>query len=196
MIMDRDLFNFPTFTNAEAIDAGFANAGALTDHFAQNKRFWGFYFQAGKLLFGGRQCYDIHQSEFTQPTRGRSWGDIEVLFRYDFLDLNNGIRNCENEMNFHRALGGRADIGQPGGAAHNFTFGISYWMGNNMRFTVNYQISRTDVFANAGGANGTRRNNVVGRDINGHYTGNPFAVVSENPGVRFNVLQARLEMWF
>ena len=74
-IMDKDLFNFPTFSGP--------NAEALADQYAQTKKFWGFYVQAGYLLFGGKYRYDPSQSEFTQPTRGKSWGDLEVLFRYD-----------------------------------------------------------------------------------------------------------------
>lgn len=200
VIMDRNLHQFPTFTDAQATQAGFANADAMATHYAQNKRLWGFYFQAGKLLFGGRQRYDIRQSEFTQQTRGRSWGDIEVLFRYDFLNLNNSenlFGGDPRDLAIHRVLSAEgAATGQAGGAAHNFTFGISYLINNNMRFTVNYQISQTDRWANAGSnIDSNRRNVAVGRDAQGYFTSNPLNVVS-NPGIGFNTLQMRFEMWF
>ena len=183
-IMDRTLFNFPTFSGS--------NAQELADIYAKNKRFWGFYIQTGYLLFGGKQRYDVSQSEFTQPTRGRSWGDLEVLFRYDYLDLNNN----HNDRLVHEVLPNDI-VGQPGGSAHNFTFGLSYWINPSMRFTMNYMISQTDVFANGGGGRNPagRRYTAVGRNAAGHYTANPFDVVSD-PGIRFNTLQMRLEIWF
>ena len=196
MIMDRNLWNFPTFTAAHAAESGLS-VQELTDLYAQNKRFWGFYVQAGKLLFGGRQRYDIRQSEFTQPIRGRSWGDVEILFRYDFLDLNNNHNDRPIHMLAANGSGRDTRWGQAGGAAHNFTFGISYWINDNMRFTLNYQITQTDVWANGGSHvnSWTNRHVAVGRDMNGHFTANPLEVVSE-PGVRFNALQMRFEMWF
>jgi len=213
MRMDRDLFNFPTFTQANA-DAATAWAASnhpsvvgtewagqtftperLTDIYAQDKRFWGFYAYVGKLLFGGRQRYDLSQSEFTQPTRGRSWGDIEVKFRYDFLNLNNNHRDRPIHSIFtaHDAV-----TGQAGGSAHNFTLGVSYWISSSMRFTVNYTITQNDRFSNAGANQGARRNVAVGRDSEGYFTGNPFDVdPARGPtGVNFNTLQARIELWF
>ncbi|MCL2026883.1 MAG: porin [Bacteroidales bacterium] len=191
-IMDKDLFNFPTFSGP--------NAEALAEQFAKNKKFYGFYVQAGYLLFGGKYRYDPSQSEFTQPTRGQKWGDLEVLFRYDYLDLNNGQKD-------RNLLPGGVDAGratgmgeyQQGGSGHNFTFGLSYWVNKNVRFTVNYMISQNDVYSNGGagispgGRNG--RPIAVGKNAAGQYTANPLDAVID-PGVSFNTLQMRLEIAF
>jgi len=205
-IMDRNLWNFPTFETAAgaalAPAAGFERyartAEELRDLYAQNQRFWGFYAYVSKILFGGQQRYDISQSEFTRPTRGRSWGDIELLFRYDFIDLNNGHRNRPIHVLAANNPGNNRNSqwGQAGGSSHNFTFGVNYWINSNMRFVINYTISRTDVFANGGGGiTFDQRHIAVGRDADGHFTGNPFAVVSD-PGIGFNTLQMRLEIAF
>jgi len=203
-VMNRDLPNFPTLaaitgsSNYAAISQEFGLTGQqMLDRYAENHRFWGFYAYVGKILFGGHQRYDISQSEFTRPTRGRSWGDIEVLFRYDYLNLNNNHRNEAMQMLSGNGAARNTIWGQAGGSAHNFTFGVNYWINSNMRFMVNYTISRTDRFANSGGhtSNWANRNVAVGRDADGNFTGNPFAVVSD-PGISFNTLQMRLEIAF
>ena len=212
MIMDRDLAMFPTFTNADGSPNTTVHArgayhgfreltpGELVDIYARNKRHWGFYAYVGKILFGGQQRYDIRQSEFTRPTRGRSWGDIEVLFRYDYVNLNNQFRDLPVQVLVANGGGGGTagnTFGQPGGAGHNFTFGVNYWINSNMRFTINYTISHNDVWANGGGHlnAGGRRNIAVGRDANGNFTGDPLSVASDG-GVSFNTLQMRLEIAF
>jgi phosphate-selective porin OprO/OprP len=197
VVMDEKLF---PYANTPISFTG-PNADALRAQYAETKKFHGWYFQTGYLLFGGKQRYDLNQSEFTQPTRGQKWGDLEVLFRYDYLDLNND-RKDENLMAGPK---GKEDAGnarglgeyQLGGSGHNFTFGLTYWINSNIRFTANYMISQNDVFANGGGQTNPagRRFTAVGRNAAGQYTGNPYEVV-ENPGVRFNTLQMRLEIAF
>jgi len=185
LIMDKDLFNFPKFENT-------LNAAELMDIYAKNKRFWGFYVQTGYLLFGGKQRYNVSESEFTQPARGGRGWDLEVLFRYDYLDLNNN----HNDRLVHD-LNIQDGVGQPGGSAQNFTFGLSFWVNNNVRITANYMIAQTDRFANGGGANlsGGRRQTAVGKNAEGQYTGNPHDAVTD-PGVGFNALQMRFEIAF
>jgi phosphate-selective porin OprO/OprP len=80
--------------------------------------FKGWYVHAGILLFGGRQRYDTHYGEFSQPLRGRKWGDLELLLRYDYLDLNS-----------HHILGGEGQ---------NFTAGLNYYVNNNVKIVLNY----------------------------------------------------------
>ncbi len=136
---------------------------------ANTKHFWGFYAQASYLLFGGKQRYDFTQSEFTQPTRGRSWGDVEVMARYDYIDLN-------SEDLF-------------GGSGQNYTIGIVYHINNNVKAMVNYQYSQNDRWA-------TNKNKaVIGLDANGQPTKNPLTAVSDL-GARFQALQARIEIDF
>ncbi|MCL2413246.1 MAG: porin [Bacteroidales bacterium] len=95
----------------------------------QTKRFFGYYIQASHLLFGGSQRYSTSRGAFVAPTRGRSWGDIEVAARFDYLNLNSG------EIN--------------GGSGHNISFGVTYHMNRHVRMMLNYQIARNDRYANA-----------------------------------------------
>ena len=50
--------------------------------------FGGYYFTLGYMLFGGNQHFNVAEGEFTQPGRGKKWGDVELVLRYDYLDLN------------------------------------------------------------------------------------------------------------
>jgi phosphate-selective porin OprO/OprP len=136
---------------------------------ADTKHFSGFYVQGSYLLFGGKQRYDSNQSEFTQPTRGRKWGDIELMARYDYLTLNS------------------ADI--HGGSGENYALGIVYHINNNVKFLVNYQYSHNDRYANNKGKS------IIGRKEDGTPTTNPLLAVSQL-GARFHALQCRLELDF
>ena len=135
--------------------------------------FYGWYAHTSYMLFGGKHRYDVGQSEFTQPTRGRDWGDIEVMFRYDYLTLNT------------------KDESIMGGSGQNFTFGVVFHPNNNVKIAANYMISQNDRHANA------RGRAYVGKDINGNYTTNSNAVVANHPiGVSFNAIQTRIEINF
>jgi phosphate-selective porin OprO/OprP len=133
------------------------------------KHFWGFYTQASYLLFGGKQRYDSSQSEFTQPTRGKAWGDIEIMARYDYLDLNS------------RDIFGRS--------GENYALGVVYHINNNVKCMVNYQYSRNDKYANNKGKS------PIGRLEDGTPTANPRDAVYDF-GVRFHALQFRIEIDF
>ena len=89
------------------------------------RQFWGWYAQAGYLLFGG------HQRKYTKVKPGKNWGDIELCARYEYCDLNDG--------NVY------------GGAAQAYTLGINYWVNNNVKFQVNYQFNDNDRYANGKG---------------------------------------------
>ena len=157
--------NGELITNTSVMDKNFAGA-TVND---QTKFFWGYYVQAAYLLFGGKQRYDISQSEFTQPARGRDWGDIEVMARFDYLHLNS------------------KDI--YGGSGQNIALGLVYHINSNVKMMVNYQISKNDKYANNKGKA------IIGRDINGEYTSNPKLAYNDF-GVRFNTIQARIEIDF
>jgi phosphate-selective porin OprO/OprP len=133
------------------------------------KHFWGFYAQASYLLFGGTQRYDSSQSEFTQPRRGKKWGDIELMVRYDYLKLNS------------------RDIF--GGSGENYALGIVYHINNNLKLVANYQYSHNDRYANNKGKA------MIGRKADGTPTTNPLLAVSEL-GARFHALQFRIEIDF
>lgn len=152
-------------TNSSVMDKDFVGA-TVND---KTKFFWGYYVQASYLLFGGKQRYDNTQSEFTQPTRGKSWGDIEVMARFDYLDLNNKDIN--------------------GGSGQNIALGAVFHVNNNVKMMLNYQISRNDKYAN------NKSKAAIGRDAAGEYTSNPKLAVSDL-GIGFNTLQARIEIDF
>lgn len=159
--------NGEVITDAAVMDKNYKGATAPAN--GKTKFFWGYYVQAAYLLFGGKQQYDVSQSEFTQPTRGKEWGDIEVMARFDYLDLNS------------------QDI--YGGSGQNIALGIVYHINNNVKIMLNYQISQNDKYANNKGKA------VIGKDINGDYTSDPKLATSDF-GARFNALQARIELDF
>jgi phosphate-selective porin OprO/OprP len=154
------------------------------------KFFYGFHVQATYLLFGGKQRYDITQSEFTQPVRGKSWGDVEIKFRYDYLDLNNRVKPFDRSSAFADVdMYGFANDNVRGGSGQNFTFEISYHTSGNVKFSVNFQHSQNDVYAS------NRGRAYIGRNEDGDYTRNPDYAVTDR-GVRFSALQTRLEIAF
>lgn len=134
--------------------------------------FGGWYAMAGILLFGGEYQYNLSESEFTQPSRGRKWGDIELVARYDYMSL--------NDKNIY------------GGAGENYTFGINYYVNNNVKFVLNYQYSRNDRYANATG------DHFIGVDSQGNPT-TDYTVVNAakgKAGVRYQMLGLRMEIDF
>ncbi len=134
--------------------------------------FYGWYAEVGHTLFGGRQRYDESGAKFTQPTRGRSWGDIELMARYDFIDLN--------------------DKTVYGGSGENYTFGINYYVNNNVKVVFNYQYTNNDRYANGKGKL------FVGHDANGNPTKDYRAVVEGKgkAGVDYNMVGMRFEIDF
>lgn len=136
----------------------------------KTKTFYGYYVQASYMLFGGKQRYDTFQSEFTQPTRGREWGDVEVMARFDYLNLNS------------------EDI--YGGSGQNIGLGVVYHINNNIKMMANYQYSLNDRYANNKGKA------TVGLNADGAPTRNPLQAVKGDIGVRFHTIQARIEIDF
>ena len=49
---------------------------------------WGWYVQAGYLLFGGHQNYDAGGAKYTRTNNGRKWGDIELCARVEYANFN------------------------------------------------------------------------------------------------------------
>ncbi len=134
--------------------------------------FSGWYAQAGYLLFGGQQRYNTHDGEFTQPSRGRGWGDLELLFRYDYLNL-----NCAPVY---------------GGSGQNYSAGLNYYVNNNVKIMLNYMYSDHDRYANGKGKL------LVGHDASGAPT-KDYTKVVEAPGkagVDYHTLSVRFEIDF
>ena len=134
----------------------------------------GFYAQFGYLLFGGTYNYNKAEGEFTRITRGKEYGDLEVAFRYDFVDAND------------------FDAEIYGGAAEGYTVGLNYHFNPNVKFMVNFVYTNNDRYANGKGKL------YVGHDINGDLTKDPLDVVEKNgnAGDDFSMLTMRLEIDF
>lgn len=134
--------------------------------------FGGWYVMAGYLLFGGQQRYNNAEGEFTQPNRGKKWGDLEVVARYDYLDLNS--RNIR------------------GGSGENYTIGLNYYVNNSVKFVLNYQYSSNDRYANGKGKL------IVGHDVDGKPTADYTKIVEKKgkAGVNYSMLGLRMEIDF
>lgn len=134
--------------------------------------FGGFYVQAAYLLFGGNQVYNKSEAEFTQPNRGKSWGDIELALRYDYATLN--------------------DKDVLGGSAEGITAGINFYTAKNVKFMLNYSIINHDRYASGKGKI------FVGKDIAGALTKDPKSVANANGegGEDYHQLGVRCEIAF
>lgn len=136
--------------------------------------FDGFYAQAGYLLFGGNYNYNKAEGEFTRITRGKKYGDLEVAFRYDYVDAN----DFDAEI-----LGGSADA---------YTVGLNYYFNPNIKFMMNYTYNNHDRYANGKGKL------FVGHDADGNLTKDPTEVVESkgSAGDDFGQLTFRIEVDF
>jgi len=134
----------------------------------------GFYAQAAFLIFGGKYNYNKSEAEFTQVSRGKKWGDIELAFRYDYLNLND------------------FDADVYGGAANGYTAGLNYYINDNVKFMLNYVYMDHDRYANGKG----KLN--VGHDKDGVVTTDYRAITEEagKGGDDFGFIQARIEIDF
>lgn len=93
----------------------------------------GFYAQAGILLFGGKYNYNKSEGEFTQITAGKDWGDIELAFRFDYMNAND------------------FDAQIYGGAANGYVFGVNFYPIDNVKIMLNYSYLDHDRYANGKG---------------------------------------------
>ena len=135
------------------------------------RQFWGWYAQAGYLLFGGHQRYDANGGKYTKVKPGKNWGDIELCARYEYCDLTDG--------NVY------------GGAAQAYTLGINYWVNNNVKFQVNYQFNDNDRYANGKGKL------FVGNDAaTGKPTKDFTKIADKKAGVDYHMLCVRFEIDF
>ncbi len=135
-------------------------------------KFGGFYVQGTAMLFGGHQVYVKNEGEFTQPDRGKKWGDVELAFRYDYLNLNN------------------KDV--YGGSAEGYTLGLNFYAAKNFKFQINYNYLNHDRYANGKGKL------YVGYDIEGNLTKDPTKVADAagKAGNDYSMLGVRFEIDF
>ena len=135
---------------------------------------WGWYAQAGYLLFGGQQRYDSNGAKFTRVKRGRDWGDIELCARYEYINFN-GLQ------------------GGPAGAAEAYAVGLNYYINNHCKIMVNYQFNNNDRYCNGKG-----NKFFVGLDSDNKPTKDYTKVVAPagKGGVDYSMLAVRMEIDF
>ncbi len=145
---------------------------------------WGWYVQAGYLLFGGSQNYDAGGAKYTRVNAGKEWGDIELCARVEYLDLN------------------ISDYCM-GGSAYAYSLGLNFHVTRNVKFVINYQYNDNDIFANGKGeqdgtdktAKGPYR---TGYDAAGNVTYYPgdIAPDSRSKGIDYHMLACRFQVAF
>ena len=139
---------------------------------------WGWYAQAGYLLFGGKQNYDAGGAKYTRVNAGKEWGDIELCARVEYLNLNIS-KYCM------------------GGSAYAYSLGLNFHVTRNVKFVVNYQYNDNDIFANGKGTQN-------GKDQGKYYTGyNKEGKVTDYPGdiasgtgIDYHMLACRFQVAF
>lgn len=143
-------------------------------HVSADKRynFGGYYAQVGYLLFGGQQHFNVAEGEFTSIAPKKKWGDLELSFRYDYLDLN--------------------DNGVFGGAGENYTAGLTLYLGKSVKMALNYMHTNNDRYANGKGKL------ITGYDATGKPTADFTKQVEKkgSGGVKYNSLTVRFEIDF
>lgn len=181
--LDTDVipyFKYQTISNIEmaayykglAVQSEIINNRTMRKNDLETLHFGGYYVQAVGLLFGGRQVYDKIDGEFTQPDRGKNWGDVELALRYDFIDLN--------------------DKTIYGGSAEGITAGINFYTGKNVKFQLNYSHLNHDRYASG------KHKLYVGHDASGALTKDPTQVVDADgkAGEDYNQWGLRCEINF
>ena len=141
--------------------------------------FYGWYVEAGYLLFGGNQTYDSGSAKFNRVRNGRAWGDVELGLKYEFIDMN----DYEGRTTEQAIFGGSAELY---GAALNF------YLGKNTKIALNYQYVNNDRYANGKGKL------YCGLDADGNATKDFKAVVggAGEGGVNYHMLLARFQVAF
>jgi phosphate-selective porin OprO/OprP len=146
--------------------------------------FQGWYVEGACLLLGGKQSYDSDGAKFNRVRTGRSWGDIELALKYEFLDMNDYEgRPLNDKADGHAIFGGAAELY---GAALNFYFA------KNVKIALNYQYVNNDRYANGKGKL------VCGLDSDGKPTNKYTAVdaLAGDAGVNYHMLLARFQVAF
>ncbi len=141
--------------------------------------FQGWYAECSYLLLGGKQTYDSGSAKFNRVRPGRSWGDLELALKYEFLDMNDYEGRALNQAVF-------------GGSAELYGAGLNFYLGKNTKIALNYQYVNNDRYANGKGKL------ICGLDAAGNPTNN-FANVDAaagDAGVNYHMLLARFQVAF
>lgn len=141
--------------------------------------FWGWYVEAGYLLFGGKQSYDSGSAKFNRTRNGRSWGDVEFAAKYEYLDMND-------------YEGRPTDVAIFGGSAELYGAALNFYLGKNTKIALNYQYVNNDRYANG------KDKLYCGLDAEGNPTKDYKAVndAAGDAGVNYHMLLARFQVAF
>ena len=146
--------------------------------------FQGWYVECGYLLFGGKQSYDSGSAKFNRTRNGRSWGDVELGLKYEFLDMN----DYEGRTNEQAIFGGSAEL---------YGVALNFYLGKNTKIALNYQYVNNDRYANG---KGKLMCGVSGYDADNNPIGTKDykAVIDEagDAGVNYHMLLARFQVAF
>ncbi len=134
----------------------------------------GYYALASWIMFGGKYNYNTTEGEFTQVSRGKSWGDVELALRYDYLSLNSDMQTLM------------------GGSAEGITMGLNFYANNNVKIMLNYSILNHDRYASG------KNKLFVGYDAEGKLTKNPKLVADGKgkSGEDYSIIGIRFEVDF
>jgi phosphate-selective porin OprO/OprP len=134
----------------------------------------GGFVQAGILLFGGQYVYNSTEGEFTQIDRGRNNKDLELAFRFDYMNAND------------------FDAKIYGGAANGYTVALNYYLSSNVKLMLNYSYLDHDRYANG------RGKLYIYKDEQGNLYKDPFEyeIPTGKGGDDFSIISARIEIDF
>lgn len=116
----------PFSVQSEYIRAGLSRAAG-----AEDVDFDGWYAYASWFLTGESRAYKTKKGSFGKIKPSHRWGAWELAARYSTLDLNDGPVT--------------------GGEQENFTFGLNWYVNENMRFMANYILVNNDPHADDAG---------------------------------------------
>ena len=141
--------------------------------------FQGWYVEGGCLLLGGKQSYDSDGAKFNRVRAGRSWGDIELVAKYEFLDMNDYEGRAAEQAIY-------------GGSAELYGAGLNFYFAKNVKIALNYQYVNNDRYANGKGKL------YVGLDADGNPTKDFTKVTAADgkAGVNYHMLLARFQIAF
>ena len=154
-----------------------ANTTYLPDD-TGTKNFYGWYVQAGYLLFGGTQRYDGAGAKFTRVKRGQKWGDVELCGRVEYIDL-----NADKQL--------KADDQKiMGGSCMAYALGLNYYINDHVKVQINWQYNDNDRFCSGKG-----NKFFCGVDGTGTPVRDPYKTVG-NAGVDYHMVAMRFEIDF
>ena len=141
--------------------------------------FQGWYVEGGYLLLGGKQSYDSDGAKFNRVRTGRTWGDVELALKYEFIDMNDYEGRTTDQAIF-------------GGSAELYGAGLNFYFGKNIKMMLNYQYVNNDRYANGKGKL------YCGLDAEGNPTKDYTKVVADDgeAGVNYHMLLARFQVAF